>query len=205
MASLTVAQQDLLSVHMHYAQRGQSLATAALAGAKDYVSWQHYPHADVKDAEHRSRFYYHAHDAHEMQAEEHGHFHLFVDPANRMDGQDLIHLVGVSLNAKGEPLRLFTTNQWVTGEAYQSAAKLTAWVNNFSVQAKGRLAPLGKWLTALVKLYRQEVMQLLHERDHVLQKHQQGLQLALADRSLHFTSQYKLADYWQRLEKECLV
>lgn len=205
MASLAQAQQDLLAVHMHYAQRGQSLASAALAGARSYVSWVHYPVGDVKDVTHRTRFYYHAHDPQDMMADEHGHFHVFVDPLNRLDGQDLLHVVGVSLNAQGMPTRLFTTNQWVTGEAYQPASKMTPWIKKFCSQPKGRLAPLGKWLTALVTLYQTEVVQLLHERDRVLQAHKQGLTQALADRSLHFTSQLKLADYWKRLEKECRV
>ena len=205
MASLSVAQQDLLAVHMHYAQRGLSLASAALAGSPSYLSWVHYPAGDVKDALHRSRFYYHAHEVQDMTANEHGHFQVFVDPQNRMDGQGLLHVVGVSLNDMGEPIRLFTTNQWVTGEAYQPADQMRDWVDKFCIQTKGRLAPLGRWLTALVALYKKEIVQLLHERDRVLQAHPQGLTQALTDRSLHFTSQHKLADYWKRLEKECLI
>ena len=205
MASLAVAQQDLLAVHMHYAQRGQSLATAALAGSHTYVSWDHYPFGDVKDAQHHSRFYYHSHDAKDMMVGEHGHFHIFVDPLNRLDGQGLLHVVGISINDKGEPIRLFTTNQWVTGEVYHPADEMHDWVDSFCIQTKGRLAPLGRWVTALVNLYKKEIVQLLHERDCVLQAHPKGLMQALSDRSLHFTSQRKLIDYWKRLEKECLV
>jgi hypothetical protein len=205
MTSLTEAQENLLAVHMHYAQRGQNLAGAALMGAKSFVSWVHYPLSDVKDIQHRSRFYYHAHDAQDMVTGEHGHFHVFVDPQNRLDGQGLLHVVGISLNGFGEPIRLFTTNQWVTGEAFQPANQMSEWVDKFCIQTKGRLAPLGRWLTALVALYKQEIVQLLKERDRVLQAHPQGLTQALADRSLHFTSQHKLADYWKRLERVCLV
>lgn len=205
MASLTVAQQDVMAVHMHYARRGKSLASAALAGAKSFVSWVHYPADDAKDAQHRSRFYYHAHDAQDMMRGEHGHFHVFVDLSNRMDGQDLLHVIGISLNGMGEPIRLFSTNQWVTGETYRPTSEMAPWVRNFCIHAKGRLTPLGRWLTALIALYEQEVVQLLYERDHVLQTHAQGLTKALNDRSLHFTSQLMLTDYWKRLEKEYLV
>ena len=177
------AADEVIAVQWHYASRGRSLATAALAGAQRFVEWSHYPREDHVDAASGARFYYHAHPAGERAEGEHGHFHLFV-PTPGQPGA-ISHLVGISLDARGLPLRLFTTNQWVTGEAWCDAPRMQALVAGFSLRAHGPLAPVARWLTAMVRLYDAEIIQLLHERDRRVG----GGGAALQDRSLHITSQ----------------
>lgn len=201
------AAQTLLAVHAHYAQRGQSLAQAALAGAKQFVRWQHYPHDDVDDVANGSRFFYHAHEPHEMLQAEHGHFHVFTRWGS---GQPLryAHLIGIAIDHRGSPLRLFTTNQWVTGEDWRDAARLTPDLQRWGVHTAGRLAPVARWLTAMVRLYANRIASLLHERDAVLQahaqRHQQNLSKARADRSLHIVSDMLLPNHWMFLQEECV-
>ncbi|MEE8172364.1 MAG: hypothetical protein V3T62_05480, partial [Alphaproteobacteria bacterium] len=59
-----------------------------------------------------------------------------MKPINRPDrsawpsGDDaLSHIIGISMDAKGMPIRLFTTNRWVTGEAWYKArdVSVAAW------------------------------------------------------------------------------
>ena len=199
------AVQDMLTVHAHYAQRGQSLATAALAGAKKFVRWTHYPRDDVNDVAHGARFFYHAHDAQDMREAEHGHFHLFVRMPGRANTR-YSHLIGVSLDSMGSPLRLFTTNQWVTGEDWTPAAQLVRQLDAFRVQTTGRLAPVARWLSGLVHFYASSIEQLLHQRDARLQAHavrtQQPLQAAREDRALHVLSEKSLPHHWQALQQE---
>lgn len=183
MQRAAAAAADALAVQWHYASRGRSLAGAALAGARRFVEWTHYPRDDHVDAASGARFYYHAHPAGERAPGEHGHFHLFV-PADGEPGA-ISHLVGISLDAKGLPLRLFTTNRWVTGEAWRDAAILSAQLPQFALRARGPLAPVARWLEAMVHLYDDVVVALLHERDERLARDA----AALEDRSLHIVSQ----------------
>lgn len=185
-AAATVAQ-----VQWGYARNARSLAQAALAGAAQFVEWAHYPRNDCADARHGTRFYYHAHAAADRAAHEHGHFHLFV-PADST-AAPFSHLAGLSLNAQGLPLRWFTTNQWVTGEHWVPATALVAALARFELQVAGRLAPVARWLSAMVHLYADEITTCLHERDTLLEQHARRTRLdltaALQDRQLHIVSQ----------------
>ena len=190
------AAADVLAVQWHYASQGRSLAGAALAGARRFVEWAHYPRDDHVDPASGARFYYHAHPADERAPGEHGHFHLFV-PAAREPGA-ISHLAGISLDAKGLPLRLFTTNRWVTGDAWSDAATLAARLPGFALRAHGPLAPVARWLAAMVHLYADVIVTLLHERDRRLAARAD----ALEDRSLHIVSERPvcLSDRLGRLE-----
>ena len=189
---LANAAGSVAAVQWAYAQRSRSLADAALAGARRFVEWEHYPHDDCIDAVHGTRFYYHAHPAAERAGGEHGHFHLFVaSPAGAKPS--FSHLAGLSLDARGLPLRWFTTNRWVTGEHWQPAQRMRGTLRDFELQAHGRLAPIARWLTGMVRLYAGDIGALLRERDERLQAHRReaGLSRAAAfeDRRLHILTQ----------------
>lgn len=190
------AATEVLAVQWHYASQGRSLAAAALAGARRFVEWDHYPRGDHVDAASGARFYYHAHPADERAEGEHGHFHLFV-PAPGEPGA-ISHLVGISLDAQGLPLRLFTTNHWVTGDAWRDAGALASLLPGFTLRARGPLAPVARWLTAMVALYDDVIVELLQERDRRLD----AGAAALEDRTLHIVSQrpVSLPDRLGRME-----
>jgi hypothetical protein len=177
------AAAEVLAVQWHYASQGRSLAAAALAGAREFVEWAHHPRDDHVDAASGVRFYYHAHPAAERAPHEHGHFHLFV-PAPGEAGA-ISHLIAISLDAQGLPLRLFTTNRWVTGETWQDAAALSALLPHFALRSGGRLAPVARWLAGMVRLYDDAIAGLLRERDSRLVAGES----AFEDRSLHIASQ----------------
>ena len=181
------AAADVLAVQWHYASQGRSLAGAALAGARQFVEWAHYPESDHVDRASGVRFYYHAHPADERAPGEHGHFHLFVPAPG--DPAAISHLAGISIDAKGLPLRLFTTNSWVTGEAWRDAERLARLVPQFALHATGRLAPIARWLAGMVALYDDVIIDLLRERDRRLGSDP----AALEDRSLHIVSQQRVS------------
>ncbi len=152
-----------VSIPLRYAQQGSSLAHAALAGHKVFEALVHHPRRDVVDHACGTRFFYHAHPVAGDAFQEHGHFHLF-----HADGAGFSHLAALSIDAQGRPLRWFYTNQWVTGERWRSANRWSAVVRGFTLQTRGRLAPVARWLTAMVSLYRDELQALLLERDALL-------------------------------------
>jgi hypothetical protein len=157
--------QIAASVQLRYAQRGDSLAQAALAGAPSFVEMRHYPKGDVSDAETGHRFYYHAHRRDEP---EHGHFHLFA--FDRAQPHGFAHLAALSLDRTGQATRWFTTNQWVTGGQWMAAEDVLTTLERFSVRTQGRLAPVARWLTAMVQLFQPQLRSLLHDRDAALKR-----------------------------------
>lgn len=160
------------------AQEGQPLMQRVLP-ASDVQFWEHYPDDDARDRETRSRWYYHVHAPGTRDPAEHGHFHLFLhrsqmdDPAATMaepaEGEEaqafVTHIAGLSIDHQGIPLAWFTTNRWVTDEFMYPAETLIAHLDRFCVDHTDEDAAVNKLLTAMVALYRDELAELLRERD----------------------------------------
>jgi hypothetical protein len=159
-SNLWLAAQELAKIQMRYAETGRTLNEAALCGAKNFIEWQHYPNNDLVDESSGYEFYYHAHSADEMPHEEHGHFHVIKRGINTFH-----HLIGIALNQRGLPVRLFTTNQWVTGEDMVESKLAIQSLGEFEMVVKGRMAPIGKWVGALIQLFAVEIEELILERD----------------------------------------
>ena len=127
---------------------------------------------------------------------EHGHFHLFLRgegmpagitplllpelavanaPAPRqsaplkLGGRDEVcHLVALAIGLAGEPVRLFTTNRWVTGETWYRADDVIRMLDRFRLTTPYPSAPLNRWLGAVVRLFQPEIATLLHDRDKAI-------------------------------------
>jgi len=159
-SNLWLAAQELASIQMKYAESGRTLSKAALCGAKEFVEWQHYPANDLVDEVSGYEFYYHAHSADEMPNGEHGHFHVI-----KRDSKGFHHLIGIALNPMGLPIRLFTTNQWVTGEEMADSSMVIKSIRGFEMAKKGRMALVSRWVSALITLFSVEIERLILERD----------------------------------------
>lgn len=183
--------QSLLDIALGYATNGGNVALAAMAGATECVEFRHYPLRDVVDRQNRTRFFYHAHGSRRRPPEEHGHFHIF---GHGDSPADYFHLVGISLDARGFPNRLFTTNRWVTGERWRSAAEVEKAIAGFQLTCKGRLAPVARWISALLNLYEPQIKKLVKRRDAVMRRRSQksGWDALCEDRKLDVVTQCKL-------------
>lgn len=101
-----------------------------------------------------------------------------------------IHLVAVAVDRAGRPLRLFTTNRWVTGETWYAAADIAASLDGFVIDGE-QASPLDRWLTAIVGLFRPTIARLLVERDAAVmdfRRRRRGKVHVLEDRRLEITS-----------------
>jgi hypothetical protein len=133
-------------------------------------AFRHYPQGDVYDLSSHAQFYYHSHRDGEF-----GHIHLFqrprgmargLVPAVAAEAADApCHLIAVGLGAWGEATELFTTNRWVTGEAWYGAEAVKTMVAGLRLAPRGPWIKVGEWLAALVDFYGPLIRVLVDERD----------------------------------------
>lgn len=164
------AVQSVVEQIVAWATAGQSAPRRLLGGAEEFLEWTHYPQPDSINPQSGWRYYYHTHPPQQRLTREHGHFHIFVPGPDQPDaGPDrgFSHLVGLSVDEKGLPLRLFTTNRWVTGENWRPATELVAFLRS---PALGSAQPedISLWLDNLLILFADDIRTLLYARDRRL-------------------------------------
>lgn len=166
--------------HRVLSKTGDNIVGELLRNQGTFYEWMHYPKGDVYDRGSHAQYYYHAHPAN-LRSGEHGHFHTFlrakgipqgIEPVpvpseSRPEGEDgqLSHLVGISMDRAGYPLRLFTTNRWVTGETWYAAEDVIAFLDRFEIDHAQPSWPVNLWVTAMLRLFQPQIIALLRERD----------------------------------------
>lgn len=166
------------------------------------VEFDHYPSDDIIDQRSGSQFYYHAHRADGL---EHGHLHVFwhADARGRRkpprhgrvtwhQGAPS-HLLAVGLDARGSPVKLFTTNRWVTDGYWFNAAQTLSLLDRFAPDGMAEHDLSCAWLRHFLAFYRPVIEELLIQRDARLERvSNQGLENALCNRRLEVLSQMQL-------------
>ena len=161
---------------------GLNLVGECLKGQGEFYQFSHYPADDVFDADSHSQYYFHTHRG---VNGEYGHFHTFLRPSGMPDsvspveydgdepwptGNDaLSHLFCISIYQQGFPIGLFTTNRWVTAEAWYSAEDVVKMLGHFQVDHAFPNLAVNLWITAMFRLYRFEMAELLLCRDKAVQ------------------------------------
>jgi hypothetical protein len=77
----------------------------------------------------------------------------------------LSHLICISMDAWGFPIGLFTTNRWVTDEAWYSAEDVMRLLEQFDIDHAAPSWPVNQWISAMFVLFRPQMRALLQERD----------------------------------------
>ena len=147
--------------------------------------WAHYPEDDVIDHSTGYQYFYHSHSPEDRQdSSEHGHFHLFARMGSGKHDIDTnaetkfldslktspdeqstnANLLCISLDAKGVPMSMFTTNRWVTGDHLLSASTTLSLLNDFRVTTPG-FEIVNQWVEAILGLFWTEIVELLVQRD----------------------------------------
>ncbi|RJF81299.1 hypothetical protein D3877_14000 [Azospirillum cavernae] len=205
------------------AKTGDTVVGELLRGHGTLYEWRHYPPGDVYDAEHHAQYYYHCHPEDERPKGEHGHFHSFLRPHGMPSGirpaplpdyappdndnDALSHLIGVAMDVAGQPVRLFTTNRWVTGETWYAADDVVAMLDSFIVDHARPSWPTNRWITGLVRLFRPQIIRLLRERDAAIGRwaNQHPDAYVYEDRGLEVASQCPISVEEQIAEVEMLA
>lgn len=181
------AAAEALAAIERMAASGRNPVTSALDGANVVEEWSHYPEGDSRGV--AGRYYYHSHPADERDADEHGHFHIFLEPPPAEAASQPTHVVGLAMDAGGRPLRLFTTNGWVTGETWRAAEWVAERLPGFRMTSDPARPDLDRWIAAIVRLFRPQIEALLHARDAALAILLEQDAVALEDRSVRILSE----------------
>jgi len=148
-----------------------------------FYELEHYPKGDVHDSDSHSQYFYHAHRGIDG---ENGHFHTFLrakgmpekpTPAENKGkvewpaGDDaLSHLIAISMDPKGYPIGLFSTNRWVTGETWYKAEDVIKMLDSFNMDMLYPSWPVNIWITETMRLFRPQIEDLLIDRDAAVSK-----------------------------------
>lgn len=181
------AAQEALFCEAILAKTGDNVLLDTLRGAPSVTAWSHYPEGDVYDRDSGAQWFYHCHDP-QPGAREHGHFHCFLRP----DGPQgpIHHLVAVGVDPYGKLIRLFTVNQWVVGDTWADAETTIPLLGRFNAEIGRPSYLVNRWLTAILRLYSDEIAGLIRSRDAVLAEHRppEGTSVR-EDRNLEVTSE----------------
>ncbi len=192
---------------------GINIVSEVLKGQGTFYEMEHYPQDDVYDSDSHSQYYYHNHRGLDN---EHGHFHTFLrakaipehikpsDDFKRSESwpleEDAItHFISISMNAEGFPIGLFATNRWVTDQTWYSAENTIALLDRFEIDHAHPNLVVNQWLTAMLKLFKFHIAELLIHRDHVIADWAMNKPTidALEDRKLEVTGYYPISvDEW---------
>lgn len=177
---IAAAGADVVECHRVLANSGGNIVGEFLRDIETFYEWDHYPDGDVYDTDTHSQFYYHAHPQ-ELRSHEHGHFHAFMRPLGMPKGvrpamvadfkmpddknDALSHLVAISMDKYGVPIRMFTTNRWVTGEIWYEADDVRAMLDYFLIDHAQPSWPVNRWVSGMMRLFRPQIASLIDARD----------------------------------------
>jgi hypothetical protein len=175
-------------------RHGSTIVRETVGAAASIPEWQRYPEGEVYDASSHAQYFYHRHPTGDRQQREHGHFHLFLRadgmptgatplllpevavanvsvapqaaPLKHGERDEVCHLAAIAIDAGGEPVRLFTTNRWVTGETWYRAEDAIAMLDRFALATEHPSAVLNRWIVAMLRLFRPHIAKLLRDRDN---------------------------------------
>ena len=175
----TDAAYTVIETITQMAQEQRPLMLRVLPEGGESNFWTHYPKGDARDAKTKSRWYYHVHAPGSRDEGEHGHFHLFLHRTQLPKGLEpkvwppqgedckahVAHLVGLSIDTVGIPRAWFTVNRFVTNEFLFPADVMIEHLPYFNVDQTKEDDLVNRFVTAMVALYREEIAELLRQRD----------------------------------------
>jgi hypothetical protein len=177
------AEQVLINQQQMITDNGENILHYTLNKSKKHTKYKHYPSGDRIDLKTGGQYFYHCHRENE-EVEEHGHFHCYlrkkfipqyIKPANipqtyKKEEHAMTHLIAVAMNRIGEPIRLFTPNQWVTSEVWyhsRHAARLTRRFK-ISMNDDPYWQALDQWIEGILHLFLPQIIWLHKERDRII-------------------------------------
>ena len=183
LTSMLAGGEEIEECYRVMAKTGDNVVGELLRNQGTFYQWNHYPNGDIYDHATHSQYFYHAHVKGQRKGE-HGHFHTCLrakgmpagispiaysgDAEWPVDDKALSHLIGISMNPKGSPIGLFSANRWVTGEAWYTADDVVAMFGRFNIDHASPSWPANRWITAMLRLFHPQIIELVYKRDVVI-------------------------------------
>jgi hypothetical protein len=180
---MAAAGAEIVECYRLLEKTADNVVSEVLRGQGEFFEWDHYPNGDVYDGETHCQYYYHAHPA-ALRRGEHGHFHTFLRAKGMPEGMVpaplpdlaptadddtvLAHLVAISMDEFGYPIRLFTTNRWVTGETWYRGDDVIRMLDRFDMDLAYPSLAVNLWITAMLRLFRPLIEILIQDRDRAI-------------------------------------
>jgi len=182
---LQSATRVLEAQHLMTGKKGKNILHYTLQKKRRHLSYSHYPKGDRIDFATGSQYFYHCHRE-DMDSEEHGHFHCFMRYKNipkrikhsypadvsTHTHPPMAHLVGISMNRFGQPIRLFTVNQWVSSEIWYDAKHAASFIRRFKMTLTDDpyWQVLDQWITGMLHLFAPQIQWLHTMRDQTVEQ-----------------------------------
>ncbi|MCI0713614.1 MAG: hypothetical protein L0154_25885 [Chloroflexi bacterium] len=206
LTAMAAAGAEITQCYRVLSKSGDNVVGDVLRDGGVFYELNHYPAGDVYDWDSHSQYYYHSH-----RKGEHGHFHTYlrskgmptwIKPAPAPDfippeddSGALSHIVAISMDSHGYPIGLFTTNRWVCGDTWYKAEGVSALIDLFKIDHARPSWPVNRWITAMLTLFKPQIIELLWERDETVatwqQKHPR--RNVFEDRDLDITSECRIS------------
>ncbi|MFQ5954824.1 MAG: hypothetical protein ACE5JZ_07160 [Kiloniellales bacterium] len=177
--TMATAGEQVVECYRVLKKSDTNVVAEVLRGQGTFYEFDHYPAGDVYDRETHSQYFYHSH-----REGEHGHFHTFLRekgmpedchpveqseaPFMKERDDKLSHLIAISMNHAGFPIRLFTTNRWITADNWYTADDVIKMLDRFEMDVAWPSWPVNIWISAMLRLFRPQIMELIRERDAVM-------------------------------------
>jgi len=193
------AAHDLIHCLEEFASRGEVPLAAVVRESGAPCLWQHYQGnaaSPLGEQPHELHYYYHSHAVTGALRQEHGHYHLFAQLGADDGGTPrYTHIVAIGVDARGLPLRLFTTNRWVTDETWLPADKVIALSERIASASETASDSVERWLRAQLGVFAPQIAALLRHRDHRIGRRMHGGRRPglLEDRRMHVLSQCRVS------------
>jgi len=153
----------LLACLQEMAEQNTNAVLLLLEGTGKIKPGRQYPEGGLLFAGQRWRAFYHCHWYETDHPAEHGHFHVFANVGD----WEWAHVAGLAIDWYGQPVRWFTVNRLLTGGSWLEADRFRM-LTGLPVD-DGQDTLIGRWLYAMLGLYRTELLDLLRQRDACIQ------------------------------------
>jgi len=178
------------------AARNSDLVGEVTESSPTICAWRHYPEGEAYDPKSHAQYFFHAHARESRQTPERGHFHTFLRAEGMPSGvvplllpelavadaalapqaaplkhgtrDEVSHLIAIAIDARSDPIRLFTTNRWVTGETWYRADDVIKMLDHFVIAETKPSAVLNRWIGAMIHLFCPQIAALLRARDETV-------------------------------------
>ncbi|MGQ3890479.1 DUF6969 family protein [Legionella sp. CNM-4043-24] len=182
---LQSATRVLEAQHHMTGKKGKNILHYTLQKSRRHTSYSHYPKGDRIDHATGAQYFYHCHRE-DLISEEHGHFHCFMryknipkrirhsypaDVASHTH-PPMTHLVAIAMNRFGQPIRLFTVNQWVSSEIWYDARHVDYFVRRFKMTLDNDpyWQVMDQWVSGMIQLFAPQIHWLHMVRDQNIEQ-----------------------------------